>query len=561
MWAALRSDLSEFVYGVAEETEGIIGKKSDAPKFNDDGDVIDVGYEATGLVRSPDDEVARRRGLLETYTEALDESDELVQQYLDSFRIDDKTQEIETLLETHPDTLKVHFEALVPTELTYALFWQRYFFRCDVSIITDEWEHEEENRKDNNNAISGGISSVTSLLGGALSVVSKAVVPDETQVGDKVVPVSPFGNQTQASHLTTGSGFNLFGSGRPPFVLNTAVDEDEDDDEEEEELGWDDEDEEEEEEKETAEPAESNNVLDVSHEITFSGGNNSKIESLTEQLAQALNERDAMKETIELQKKELSSMKGGHTADDTSNNKEMERLKLSLFERDAELAALKASLVDTHENESGTSVQKDSVVISTLERDVERLHNLLAEKERELSTAHVLNTELKAELTKFKDLASRENAELQSLLESAKSDAELLRQKMNVMSNSLVEMETVKDDLAAAQSNFRAIKSELDMSKKELLESEKKLAALEGEASQLRKTISNVVVAPTTTESSGPITGVIDTVNEEKQRASPDSDSIGVKIDVNVRLRPDDAEDDWGDDWGDGDGDGEHDDE
>jgi hypothetical protein len=50
MWAALKSDLSEFVSGVAEETDQVIGS---ATKFSDEGEVLEGGFEATGVVQSP----------------------------------------------------------------------------------------------------------------------------------------------------------------------------------------------------------------------------------------------------------------------------------------------------------------------------------------------------------------------------------------------------------------------------------------------------------------------------------------------------------------------------
>ena len=67
-----------------------------------------------------------------------------IQEFLDAFSIDSKTDEIAQLLEEHPETLKVLFEELVPTTVTYEHFWQAYFYRCDANRIAAQWEAEDE---------------------------------------------------------------------------------------------------------------------------------------------------------------------------------------------------------------------------------------------------------------------------------------------------------------------------------------------------------------------------------------------------------------------------------
>lgn len=251
MWAAIRSDLQEFALGVADETDQVIatagsntGRGSATPILNDDGDVIEGGYTVTGAISSAQDEIARREEDIETYTIPLDESDEGVQAFLDAFQIDEKTQDIAELLEENPDTIQSHFETLVPTEISYALFWQRYFYRCgDEERIEWQWQEEREARRQARAAaISGGIASVTNLFGGALNAVSQSL--EKADHSNDEVPMSPFISSGSTKKETSGGGINLFGSGgRPPFVMNTAVDEDDEEEEEEEELGWDDDDE------------------------------------------------------------------------------------------------------------------------------------------------------------------------------------------------------------------------------------------------------------------------------------------------------------------------------
>lgn len=46
---------------------------------------------------------------------------------LEDFNLAERTQLIEELLKKYPDTLKVTFETLVPTDVLFELFWLRYF--------------------------------------------------------------------------------------------------------------------------------------------------------------------------------------------------------------------------------------------------------------------------------------------------------------------------------------------------------------------------------------------------------------------------------------------------
>jgi hypothetical protein len=66
------------------------------------------------------------------------------QVFLESFDISEKTEEIVALLDKHPDTLKARFDELVPLQVSYEDFWERYFFRCDVNRIVRVWTAEEE---------------------------------------------------------------------------------------------------------------------------------------------------------------------------------------------------------------------------------------------------------------------------------------------------------------------------------------------------------------------------------------------------------------------------------
>lgn len=555
MWAALKSDLSEFVSGVAEETDQVIGS---ATKFNDEGEVLEGGFEATGVVQSPEDEVTRLQGHVETYAEALDESDETVQAFLDSFKIDDKTQAIAKILEDHPETVKKHFEALVPTEISYELFWMRYFYRCDPDRIANEWQQEEEaNRHARAKALSGGLSSVTSLFGGAMAAVSKAVASD-SRGSEGEVPVSPFGNQSSTTGSGKGGGLYLFGSGgRPPFVMNTAVDEDDDvgEEEEEEELGWDD-DEEEGEEEDEEDPS---NVMDVSEEITFSGGNHPDIDRLSEQLVQALSERDALKETISMQNKEIANLKEGKVPEAGASAKDFERLKLSLFEKDAELAALKASLDDTHEADEDDNSKKDAAKIAALERDVARLTSLVSDRDAELAAAKEAVEDVRKDMAQMRETAASGQEVLQSSLDMAKAETDSLRQALESSSGNSEELEATKEELTFAQAKVEALTLELETMKKELADNKQYSVNLEQEMKELEKKLVLLQAKPTEgvpAVEKTPNHGIVDqppaaVAPEEGERASPSSESTGVKVDAAPPVRPSDAEDDWGDDWGD----------
>jgi BSD domain len=60
--------------------------------------------------------------------------------FLASFDITEKT----ALLKKHPDTLKARFEELVPVQVSYQDFWQRFFFRYDVDRIIRVWTAKDE---------------------------------------------------------------------------------------------------------------------------------------------------------------------------------------------------------------------------------------------------------------------------------------------------------------------------------------------------------------------------------------------------------------------------------
>eukprot|EP00978_Attheya_sp_CCMP212_P022228 scaffold66042_cov40-Attheya_sp.AAC.1 len=417
MWAALRTDLKEFVTTVADEGTGVLEKLDsklqedagtaneveDSMEYDDDvmigedGQVVYTGsrhdgsgdnnsssnYERTGVVSTPADEAARRRESQDTYTEPLipggerivvskppppttttesstEEQEEAapvtedtisyapevmhdpfydnVRDYITTFDIESRTDEISDILMRHPETVHEYFETLVPTEISYQLFWMRYFYRCNVDRIAQEWQEERERaRLAREKAISEGISSVKNLFGGAVKAVSQTVgvrgaetPPNSASVGSAYEKVqAELQQKKQGSSSTSGGGIasSLFGAGgRPPFVMNTAVSdadsasyhasyhgEEEEEEEEEEELGWDDD---EDDDYETDEEAAEEEEDDGEEEIAFSSparmpSDTKQVEELELQLEQAQKESLELNETLKSQMKEIAALREG----------------------------------------------------------------------------------------------------------------------------------------------------------------------------------------------------------------------------------------------------------
>jgi hypothetical protein len=62
--------------------------------------------------------------------------------FLESFDLLEKTEYILELPEKHPDTLKAHYMELVPLQVSYKDFWQRFFYRCDEKRIENRIKKE-----------------------------------------------------------------------------------------------------------------------------------------------------------------------------------------------------------------------------------------------------------------------------------------------------------------------------------------------------------------------------------------------------------------------------------
>ena len=97
-------------------------------------------------------DIALRRGRETTYTEPLlqrgqkQDEDDLaeVKTFLSSFyrTIFRRREKCHAILRQHPNTVALHFANLVPDQMSYEDFWQRYFFRCDVDRLLDQWDRQ-----------------------------------------------------------------------------------------------------------------------------------------------------------------------------------------------------------------------------------------------------------------------------------------------------------------------------------------------------------------------------------------------------------------------------------
>eukprot|EP00522_Entomoneis_paludosa_P018384 CAMPEP_0172452988 /NCGR_PEP_ID=MMETSP1065-20121228/10488_1 /TAXON_ID=265537 /ORGANISM="Amphiprora paludosa, Strain CCMP125" /LENGTH=449 /DNA_ID=CAMNT_0013205141 /DNA_START=120 /DNA_END=1469 /DNA_ORIENTATION=+ len=398
MWNALTSDLNEFVSTVAGDTSETLNRMDES--FPDGGKKEQISPAA--------EERLRRMDMHETFDSPLVSEEDPedykkdVEAFLSDFSIDAQTDEIAKLLEENPDTLKLAFEALVPTKVKYEDFWQRYFYRCDEERIAAEIEEEEREEAAAREQAFKSLSSVGNLLGGAVKAVSASLTEDSSKA-----------NKDSSFQLNQASNPGIFGpGGRPPFVMNTAVSEDE---EEEEELGWDDDEEDDEAEE------------DQEDQIEF---NDAVTDKLKEELKLAIEERDQLHETVKMQQNEIASLKTNG-----AESTEIEQLKTSLFEKESEIAALRASALDTSGEVAveGDAVASFKAELKALQAQLagERKAHEATRAEKSSLNARVTALEAdvqgaRAESAKLKD----ENTSLQRKLEISEQQVKSFEEEL-----------------------------------------------------------------------------------------------------------------------------------
>jgi hypothetical protein len=585
MWKALRSDLNEFVSTVTEDTSTVLSTLD--ASFPDE----EAADDSLDMDTPHAQEALRRMTLAETFTTPLQvvenesddddakEADELekkeLAEFLESFSIDAKTDEISQLLSDHPGTLKVMFEEIVPATVSYEQFWQAYFYRCDADRIGRQWAEEDERARAARQArMSAGISSVKNFWGGAVQAVSASMKESDDQ-GD--------GGGTSTGQVMENKG--IFGAtGRPPFVMNTAVDEDGDDDEEEEEeeLGWDDDDDDLEDLDDNEE--DSGAMESSSEQIEFS---DQVTEKLKEELRQALEERDQLHETVELQHNVIALLQSEKDAADGAasgegNNIEVETLKMELFEKDSELAAMKASQLDMSRVETDSDEKLDS-----LQTEVDLLTQKLQGKDSELSEMQTLmqnsmemlqqmTAEREQETAALEEALAKgmDKAELESKIEALNDQVTALQSENKGLRESLEsaqgdsKSESVKleQELASSEKQVAALTMELESLKTSLTSAETRASASEEELVAAKEMVKNKEESETRLE--GELVAAKDSLRKKEEEeeaaveeaavssaASPaDTVSTGFKVEsptVSEKLAGD--ADDWGDDWGDDD--------
>jgi hypothetical protein len=145
MLRSISSDLNEFVVALKSEARETIRSlqqseadgSSDSPSFWKSSDKSEAEEEALF-----------RMGLPEVFTTPLqtnlskdttDGDDDDLREFLEGFDVNEKTDEISYLLESH-ETLREMFETLVPVSVPYVDFWQRFFYRCHPERIQRYWD-------------------------------------------------------------------------------------------------------------------------------------------------------------------------------------------------------------------------------------------------------------------------------------------------------------------------------------------------------------------------------------------------------------------------------------
>lgn len=516
MWNALRNDLTEFVSAVKEDTTSALNQ-------------MDEDFDKEELT-PVEEEAIRRSNLPETYLAPLtspdtDEAEATrVADFLEGFSLDAQKDDMTRLLEENPDTIKKFLDELVPDQVSEEEFWQRYYYRCDLDQIAGEYEDNEP----------GAINSLGNLLGGAVKAVSASLAEDDN--GDKMTPGG--GAKTTASALFQGA--------RPPFVMNTAVSED-DDEEEEEELGWDDDDDDDDEEDDD------DDEDDTEEQIVFK---DEATERLQDELKQAIEERDLLQQTVHMQAKEIAAIK---KTTEVHSKDEVDELKMKLFEMNSELAAVKASQLDTSRVDSAEG--SDPALVETKKS--------LMEAQGKIDEMSALLESNKTMIDAFQSEKARLEAKV-SGLESSKGTPSEMEAKVAELGAALQSLTMEKTELEKILETTRAA------SKSSLAQLQEELAAAKAESakaqSALEASMSEVDAANRRAESLEQELGEVKTQLRAKEEqvakleedsaarlsASPDTVSTGVRVESPAVTKTpvskgegDDEEDDWGDDWGD----------
>mmetsp|Transcript_8820 Transcript_8820/g.12536 ORF Transcript_8820/g.12536 Transcript_8820/m.12536 type:complete len:688 (-) Transcript_8820:193-2256(-) len=502
------------------------------------------------------------------------ESDHDALKFLNFFDISTKTDEISHILQKYPDSVGIFFEELVPITVTYEQFWQRYFYRCDPDRIQAEWDkNDEELLRERQEIIDKGVESVKNLWGGALKVGGGALKAfknvgkqEDHKVGSKTyekyqAEVEQQQKAVEAkindasgdnkSFKSVGLGIGLF-QGRPPFVMNSTdsgdedeeiMDEEDYEEEDEEDLGWGSDDEDEDFSSEATSDQNEIDQNESEQEITFSSSDN-VIEERAEEIVALKEEREQLKSTIENQEKEISKLTSSISISINEKDlSEIEHLKMVIFEKDSELAALHASLDDNHE-ESSTN-QKAEAKISAQSRDIGRLQTQLLEKNDEI-------LKISRKLESYSEDKEKAQAgmkrveELQDKLSKAENE---LTEYGQLHSKLVMEYDEFKvkssEEISTLCSDLSSLKSELGLKKEENERLKNEVKHFKKQMEEKDKTLNS--------QSKEEDISIPDIGSDSTKAESSMSSCVNVIPDSKINEVLDGNDDDWGDSWGDDD--------
>jgi len=488
-----------------------------------------------------------------------------VKSFIESFDITTKTGEIADILELNHDTVAFHFEKLVPVTVSYAEFWRRYFYRCDLDRIQDEFDNEEERiQQKRQELIDKGMKSVKNLFGGALQAFKNVNKVEErkgsiyekyqAEVQEQQRAVeSKHNDSTNEGEGSTSISMNmgLFG-GRPPFVMDTtdSYDEEEDNVEDEEGFGWGSDEEESIEENESSHVETDENETD--NEITFEVSERKELVKLQSQLAEAQLKNSQLQETLDEQQCQLAEPKDiNEDMEDFNLEDEIERLKLLLFERDSELAAVKASFNDMDREITESNIDKSNKVEKNDPIEVDD-PNHLRDKLSKLTEAHELvtvqNNSNMTALTESNKTVTRLSKDLgiavAGALESAK-EIEILRKKLDeTEKQGEIEIDALKKAQMLSNKMIENMKLDQRKAKECVLESESKVESLKLEKKEQHDNYTKLLAEKESEDLKPEIT------SPDGDSGNGSSMSSGVNIPLSdANISNDLEEEDWGETW------------
>mmetsp|Transcript_9075 Transcript_9075/g.13414 ORF Transcript_9075/g.13414 Transcript_9075/m.13414 type:complete len:688 (+) Transcript_9075:1406-3469(+) len=520
MWAALRSDLSELVHAVSDQTEQlrekIIDDDADSseqiPNTNNSDIYLDTdltgtailsdadisnepssSYEVTGMIQSAADEASRRSTLESTYITPLDENVEDELKFIATFNCDEMTEIIADVLKNKP-MVEEMFSQLVPTSVTYEEFWQRYFYRCDVERIEMEWQLKRDlQAKKRQELMDKGRNFISGFVGSALNAVAPVVTESSSASDDYERPTPPLSQH----------GESLY-----------------DDEEEEEELGWDEseeEDDEDDDDDDDDDEGDPNNTTLESHEtIVFASNaaedaaavdtevaNDYRVQQ--ELLAALQEEKVQLQGIIKAQKEEIVALQQrekeqGIEADDKTKEEESSAPPLApVATNDEEMNELKRLL-----EEAQVSNEKDATELKRqLEEAQVRISKLVSEQEEKDAASATANTKyeediraLQVLMTEKDEHAKEQGVELFNLQNTIAAMERVNEEKGDDVQKELMEatakytalqteLETCKqtmvDEIAALKENLAVQASEADVKLSDLSAQIQTLEAKNGE--------------------------------------------------------------------------------